>query len=233
MGALSRFSDSLEEMESSCPHPGGHRDASRATGRPFPWLEDCALLADPLGFARKQHFSFQEGAPPCLAHLTWKCVCVCEHSALQLTPALSPIPSLSQLLECPDVFQSLYSVLHACPGQDCKLRCCLKGRKEALPSTPTTWIPVTFPVGPMRKDPQQEWYLLELSIAWTSVSQISVKALLGRDLSRKSLGKLHFISCQEGHLPAFLPQWILSDKDERRNWANSAMPPVKTSTTPS
>lgn len=56
---------------------------------------------------------------------------------------------------------------------------------------------------------------------------------MGRDRSRKSLGDLHFISYEEGQLPPFLPQGILIDKDERRNWVNSLTPPVKISTTPS
>lgn len=85
----------------------------------------------------------------------------------------------------------------------------------------------------MGKDQWEEWYLLELSIVWTSISQIPVKVLMGRDRSRKSLGDLHFISYEEGQLPPFLPQGILIDKDERRNWVNSLTPPVKISTTPS
>lgn len=52
---------------------------------------------------------------------------------------------------------------------------------------------VTFPVRPMGKNPQEEQYL-KLSIVWSFVSQIPVKGLIGRDLSRKSLGDLNFLS---------------------------------------
>lgn len=134
-------------MESSCPHPGGRRDARRATGRPFPWLEDCALLADPLGFARKQHFSSQEGAPPCLAHLTRKCVCVCEHSALQLTPTLFPIPSPLQLLECPDVFSILVLCAPCLPRPRLQAQILFEGEERGSTFHPHHLDPSDFPGG--------------------------------------------------------------------------------------
>lgn len=227
MGALSRFSDSLEEMEPSRPHPGGHREASRATGRPFPWFEECALSADPLGFQGNSTFPPGREHHPAL-HISQGNVCVCEHSALQPIPPRPPFhphPSCWNVL----ISFSFYSLLCACPGQDCKLRCCLKGRTQTLPSTPSTWTPGTFPVGPMGKDQREEWYLL---FAWTSVSKIPLKVLMGRDLSRKSLEDLH-ISYQKRELPPFLPRGILSEEDERKNWANSPTPPVKTPTSPS
>lgn len=191
MGALSRFSDSLLEMEPSCPHPGGHRGASRATGRPFPWLEDCALSADPLGFARKQHFSSHQGAPSCLAHRSME-MCMFENSALQLPP--SPVPhSIPIHPSCWNVVMS-FSPLSPAPHLPWPRSDAVSRGGTPLPSTPTTCTLVIFPVGPMGKDQREEWYLLELSIVWMSVSQIPVKVLMGGDLGRKSLGDLHFLA---------------------------------------
>lgn len=84
MGALARFSDSLEEVEPFYPHPRGHGDVSTDAGRPFLWLSSCGLLADPPGSAGKQQLSSQEGAPPCLAYLVVD-MCTQKSSALQIT----------------------------------------------------------------------------------------------------------------------------------------------------
>lgn len=225
MGALSRFSDSLEEMEPSCPHPGGHRDASRATGRPFPCLEDCALLADPSwgGCCFQANSTF----PPSREHLP----CPSQHGDVCVCVTPTPIPSPSQLLEYCHVFQTFYSSLLTCPGQDCKLRCSFKERKQVLPSTPNTCTSVTFPVGPMGKDQWEEWLVPAGAVHCLDVCiPNSCQSVHGQRPQQKMSRRP---SLQEGQLPPFLPQGILSDKDERRNWVNSPTPPVKTSTTPS
>lgn len=145
MGALARFSDSLEEMEPSCPHQRGHRDASTATVRPFPWLGGCAPPAHPPGFAGKEQFSSQEGAPPCLAHLSMD-MCLCESSALQKTSPPHPIPiPVLGMSWCLPVLILLAPHLPR-PSLQAQM---LFGGEEASFSPRT---PVTFLVGPMGKN---------------------------------------------------------------------------------
>lgn len=87
----------------------------------------------------------------------------------------------------------------------------------------TPRIPVTFLVGPMGKGqwgrvvPAVAAYCSNICIAGTSAENLSESFTL--------------FPYQERQLPPFLPWWILSNKDERRYWANSAPTPVKTSTT--
>lgn len=191
MGALSRFSDSLLEMEPSCPHPEGHRGASRATGRPFPWLEDCALSADPLGFARKQHFSSHQGAPSCLAHCSME-MYMFENSALQLPP--SPVShSIPIHPSCWNVVIFFQSFIPCSSLALAKIRCCFKGRNP-FTFHPHHLYPSDFPCGTHGKGstgrvvPAGAVYCLDVSIP------IPVKVLMGGDLGRKSLGDLHFLA---------------------------------------
>lgn len=67
-----------------------------------------------------------------------------------------------------------------------------QGEEAGLTFHPQHLYPSDFPCGTHGKGSMEECYLLELSIFWMPVSQIPVKVLMGRDLSRKSLGNLPF-----------------------------------------
>lgn len=87
----------------------------------------------------------------------------------------------------------------------------------------TPWIPVTFLVGPMGKG---QWGRVVLAVA-AHCSNICIAGTSAENLSEG----FPLFPYQERQLPPFLPWWILSDKDERRYWANSPPTPVKSSTT--
>lgn len=133
-------------MEPSRPHSRGHGGASTATGRPFPRLASCAPPTHPVGFAGKQQFSSQEGAPPCLAHLSLE-MCVWESSALQITsPSTCPIPiPIVGMSWC---FPVLILLAPHLPRPSLRAQMLFGGEEAAY--TPRT--PVIFLVGSTGKD---------------------------------------------------------------------------------
>lgn len=93
------------------------------------------------GLCKKTTVSLTAGSTtlPCISQHRY--VCMGEFSPLQITPPPHTHPSHWD--GCPGAFQSLYSSLHVCPGQACKLRCYLEGRKQVFSSL----HPSDFPYG--------------------------------------------------------------------------------------
>lgn len=208
----------MEEMKPSRPHLRGHGDASTATGRPFPQLGGCAP-PQPIHWALQGNSSFlpRRKHHPVLHISAWISVRGGEFSPLNNFPphSLHPHPSHWDVLVSSNPYTPRSTFAQAKPASSDAI---WRRGGRLYPPDPSDFPCWSHGKGAMGK-------------GGTCCGCLLLEHLYCRDLSRKSLRELHFIPYQERQLPPFLPWWILSNKDERRYWANSPPTPVKTSTT--